>query len=126
MRQRISIKNLNWRTLIIVGAGIIEMFLLMMGGIKMLDFTDSSQFCGQLCHTPMTPEFQTYSISPHSRVTCAQCHVGSGASYFVKSKVSGLPLVIATLFNTYERPIGTSVRNLRRARDTCEQCHWPR
>lgn len=125
MRNRFFNRPLNWRTLIIVAAGVVEMFLLTMGGIKMLEFTDSSEFCGQLCHQPMTPEFNTYQISPHSRVTCAQCHVGSGASYFVKSKVSGLPLVVATVFNTYERPIHTPVRDLRPARDTCENCHWP-
>ncbi|MEW6033418.1 MAG: NapC/NirT family cytochrome c [Chloroflexota bacterium] len=115
----------NWRTLVIVAAGMVEVLLLVFGSIKALEFSDSSEFCGQLCHTVMTPEFKTYQVSPHSRVTCAQCHVGSGASYFVQSKVSGLPLVVATVFNTYERPIPTPVRNLRPARDTCEQCHWP-
>jgi len=116
---------LNWRTLIIVGAGVIEMFLLTLGGIKLLEFTDSAEFCGEICHTPMTPEFKAFTISPHSRVECATCHVGSGASYFVKSKVSGVPLVVATTFNTYPRPIPTPVENLRPARDTCQQCHWP-
>lgn len=125
MRSRFRIKKLNWSTLIIVAAGVIEMFLLMLGGIKMLEFTDSSQFCGQLCHTPMTPEFKAFQISPHSRVECATCHVGSGASYFMKSKVSGIPLIVATVFNTYPRPIPTPVLNLRPARDTCEECHWP-
>ena len=28
-------------------------------------------------------------------------------------------------FNTYSRPIPSPVTNLRPARDTCEQCHWP-
>lgn len=125
MSFRGSFKKLNWRTLIIVAAGVVEMFLLLLGGIKMLEFTDSAQFCGQLCHTPMTPEFKTFTVSPHSRVQCATCHVGSGASYFVKSKVSGVPLFIATTFNTFPRPITTPVRDLRPARDTCEQCHWP-
>ncbi|MBI2858704.1 MAG: NapC/NirT family cytochrome c [Chloroflexi bacterium] len=125
MRTRRSMRDLNWRTLIIVGAGVVEMFLLTLGGIKMLEFTDSSQFCGQICHTPMTPEFKTFTVSPHSRVECATCHVGSGASYFVKSKVSGVPLIVATAFDTYPRPIQTPVENLRPARDTCQECHWP-
>ena len=31
----------------------------------------------------------------------------------------------AVLFNSHERPIPSPVENLRPARDTCEQCHWP-
>jgi hypothetical protein len=32
--------------------------------------------------------------------------------------------VVAATFNTYSHPIPSPVRNLRPARDTCEQCHW--
>jgi hypothetical protein len=73
----------------------------------------------------MYPEYTVYQASPHSRVTCAECHVGSGADYLVRSKISGLPLVIDTLAGTYERPIPTPVENLRPAPETCEQCHRP-
>jgi len=34
------------------------------------------------------------------------------------------PLVSVT-FNTFERPIASPVQDLRPARETCEQCHWP-
>ena len=37
----------------------------------------------------------------------------------------GTRQVFAVAFNTYERPIPSPVRNLRPARETCEQCHWP-
>ena len=30
-----------------------------------------------------------------------------------------------SLFNKYPRPIPTPIENLRPARETCEQCHWP-
>jgi len=33
--------------------------------------------------------------------------------------------VFAVTFNTYPRPIPVPVHNLRPARETCEQCHWP-
>jgi hypothetical protein len=33
--------------------------------------------------------------------------------------------VFAVLLNTHERPIPSPVQNLRPARETCEQCHWP-
>jgi hypothetical protein len=55
-----------------------------------------------------------------------ECHVGSGASWYVKSKMSGLRQVFKTALNTYPRPIQSPVADLRPASQTCEQCHWPR
>jgi hypothetical protein len=86
---------------------------------------DSPQFCGQLCHEVMEPEWAGYQEGPHSRVACVQCHIGPGAPWFVKSKMSGLRQVYAVTFNTHSRPIPSPVHDLRPARDTCEQCHWP-
>ena len=90
-----------------------------------VNYMDSVTFCGQTCHTVMQPEFTAYQNSPHSRVECVKCHIGPGAGWFVKSKMSGLGQVVAVTFNTYPRPIPTPVHNLRPARDTCEACHWP-
>jgi nitrate/TMAO reductase-like tetraheme cytochrome c subunit len=106
-------------------AGAISILLLALGTYQLIEFTDSTAFCGRLCHDVMYPEYTAYQASPHSRVTCAACHVGSGADYLVRSKISGIPLVIDTLAGTYERPIPLPVVNLRPARDTCEQCHRP-
>jgi len=96
------------------------------GSYKAYEFTESTSFCGQLCHTVMIPEFTAYQLSPHARVACADCHVGPGATWFVKSKLSGSRQVFATIFNTFPRPIPTPVHNLRPAQETCEQCHWPK
>jgi hypothetical protein len=90
------------------------------------EFMDSVDFCGKTCHKVMHPEFTAYSNSPHSRVRCVDCHIGPGASWFVKSKLSGARQLLAVTFNTYHRPIPTPVHNLRPSRETCEQCHWPR
>jgi hypothetical protein len=92
---------------------------------KGVEYMDSVPFCGQLCHTVMQPEFAAYEDGPHSRVACVQCHIGPGAPWFVKSKLSGLRQVYAVTFHTYSTPIPTPVTSLRPARDTCEQCHWP-
>ena len=73
----------------------------------------------------MKPEFTAYQNSPHARVECVACHIGPGASWFVRSKLSGLRQVFAVTFHTYETPIPTPVHNLRPARETCEACHWP-
>jgi hypothetical protein len=90
-----------------------------------VEYMDSVKFCGQTCHTVMQPEFVAYSNSPHQRVACVECHIGPGASWFVKSKLSGVRQVFAVTFHTYDRPIPTPVEQLRPARETCEQCHWP-
>jgi nitrate/TMAO reductase-like tetraheme cytochrome c subunit len=88
-------------------------------------FTDSVSFCGQLCHAPMRPEFTAYLDSPHARVPCVACHVGPGASWYVRSKFSGAYQVYAVLSHTYPRPIATPIRALRPVREACERCHWP-
>jgi hypothetical protein len=90
-----------------------------------VNYMDSVTFCGQTCHNVMQPEFTAYQNSPHSKVECVKCHIGPGASWFVRSKLSGVGQVVAVTFNTYPRPIPTPVRNLRPARETCEACHWP-
>ena len=90
-----------------------------------INYMDGVTFCGQTCHTVMQPEYTAYQNSPHSRVECVKCHIGPGAGWFVKSKLSGVGQVIAVTLHTYPTPIPTPVRNLRPARETCEQCHWP-
>jgi hypothetical protein len=90
-----------------------------------VEYMDSVAFCGQVCHSVMKPEFVAYQDGPHSRVTCVQCHIGPGASWFARSKLSGARQVFAVALNTYSKPIPSPVENLRPARDTCEQCHWP-
>ena len=87
-------------------------------------YMEKVSFCGTTCHV-MEPEFTTYQGSPHSRVECVNCHIGAGASWFVRSKLSGVGQVFAVAFNNYPRPIPTPVHNLRPARETCETCHWP-
>ena len=90
-----------------------------------VEYMDSTQFCGQACHSVMKPEATAHQDGPHARVTCVECHIGSGATWFARSKVSGTRQLFAVAFGTYSRPIPSPVQNLRPARDTCEQCHWP-
>jgi hypothetical protein len=95
------------------------------GSYHTYHFTESVTFCGEACHTVMKPERVAYQQSPHARVSCTQCHIGPGATWFVRSKLSGAYQVYAVLAKKYPTPIPTPVKNLRPARDTCEQCHWP-
>lgn len=86
---------------------------------------ETVEFCGETCHSVMHPEHLAYQNSAHSRVACVQCHIGPGASWFVRSKLDGLRQVWHTALDTYHRPIMTPLRTLRPARETCEACHWP-
>ncbi len=103
----------------------IFLFLSAVGSYEAFHFTESVEFCGKLCHEVMAPEFTAYQNSPHARVSCVECHVGSGADWYVRSKLSGLYQVYAVTLGTFPRPIETPITNLRPARETCEKCHWP-
>jgi nitrate/TMAO reductase-like tetraheme cytochrome c subunit len=104
---------------------IIVLFLSTLGSFKAYHITESVEFCGTLCHQVMEPEHTAYQNSPHANVSCVECHVGSGASWYVKSKLSGLHQVYAVLTKTFPTPIETPLHDLRPARETCEKCHWP-
>jgi hypothetical protein len=101
------------------------LFVSAIGSYEAYEYTESVSFCGTVCHSVMHPENTAYQNSPHARVSCVGCHVGPGADWYVRSKMSGLYQVYSVLFNRYSRPIPTPVENLRPAREVCEECHWP-
>ena len=114
------------RLLTLVGVlTFINISILGTAGLKGVEYMDSNQFCGLTCHTVMSPEYTAFLDSPHSRVGCAQCHIGHGAPALVRAKISGTRQLFAVAFGTYSRPIPSPVEHLRPARETCEQCHWP-
>lgn len=103
----------------------INVVILSAATYKGVDTMESTEFCGQACHSVMEPEFTAYQRSAHASVKCVDCHIGPGADWFVKSKLSGAWQVVSVNLDLYPRPIPTPVHNLRPARETCEQCHWP-
>ena len=111
--------------LIFLALTAVNLVILAIGTYKGVEVMDSTPFCGATCHSVMHPEYTTYRRSPHARVECVACHIGPGADWFVKSKLSGSWQVVSVAFNLYPRPIPAPVHNLRPARETCEQCHWP-
>jgi nitrate/TMAO reductase-like tetraheme cytochrome c subunit len=125
---RIDLNDVAQRSAVISFVTFLVVFVMISaaGSYKAYEYTDSVQFCGQLCHTAMNPEFTAYQVSPHARVACVECHVGSGAGSYVKAKWSGTRQAYAAILNTFPRPIPTPVHNLRPAEYTCEQCHWPK
>jgi hypothetical protein len=123
----LDLNNPHSRQSLIVVSIFTFLFLIVsaMGSYEAFNYTESVDFCGKLCHKVMEPEYVTYLHSPHARVACVECHVGEGAGWYVKSKLSGLYQVYSVIFHKYSQPIGTPIKNLRPARETCERCHWP-
>ena len=112
------------RLVIFVVCSVVFLLLTAIGSNRTYHYTESVTFCGQACHTPMKPEFTAYQHSPHARVDCTACHVGPGASAFLKSKINGVNQLIGVLTGDYDRPIKTPIKNLRPAQEICGECHW--
>lgn len=93
------------------------------GGIHTWEYTNSPEFCGTTCHT-MPPQNTVYKESPHSNVTCEECHIGR-ASFWDQAmrKTQGIKETYYEIFKLYEYPI--RAKALRPSLDTCEKCHRP-
>jgi len=124
----IDLNNPRQRTAItiFIGGTILLLIFTAFGSYKAYEYTETDEFCGTVCHSVMEPEYTAYQFSPHARVGCVKCHIGSGAEWYVRSKFSGAYQVYSVIFNKYSRPIATPIENLRPAQETCEQCHWPK
>jgi len=117
-------KTRNW-LLILLGATMVNIVIVAGATYKGVEVMESVEFCGLACHAVMEPEHTAFQRSSHSRLKCADCHIGPGADWFVKSKLDGAWQLVSVAFDLYPRPIPTPLHDLRPARDTCEQCHWP-
>ena len=120
------------RTLVLVFiCGFVIMSLLYaFAGFKTYEYTESDTFCGVLCHSSgqgiHRAENLSYSFSPHAKVGCSTCHVGSGVEYFVLYKVRGMRQLFNLLTGRVPKPIPAPVADLRPAQDVCESCHGPK
>jgi hypothetical protein len=92
------------------------------GGVHAME---SVEFCGQVCHTTMEPQYVAHQAWPHARVACTSCHVGPGAGAFVEAKLAGTRQLFQVMTNRVPRPVPPPADLIRPARDTCEGCHWP-
>lgn len=112
-------------TLIFVAITTVNVVILSGATYTGIHYMESVEFCGLACHSVMEPEHTAHAVGPHSRVSCAGCHIGPGADWFVKSKLDGAWQLVSVNLGLYPKPIPTPLHDLRPARDTCEQCHWP-
>jgi len=125
-RKRAQAAQGRLRRRYLLTAAVLAIIAFFVSGYHLYHFSESIEFCGVQCHSVMQAEYRLHARSSHSHVTCAECHIGAGASWFVKSKLSGLHQVYAVLAKTYSRPISTPIENLRPAVETCEYCHSPK
>ena len=112
-------------TALVLVITVLNVVIVSLAAYSGLHYMDSTEFCGTVCHEVMEPQHLAFENGAHARVGCVQCHIGPGASWFVQSKLSGTRQIFAVTLNTFSRPIPSPVHNLRPARETCEQCHWP-
>ncbi len=126
-RWQIDFSDLRQRRFIFTFAGTGVLFLLLsaFGSYQTYHYSESTQFCGEVCHRAMNPEFAEYQRGAHARVDCVECHIGSGAEWFIKAKINGTHQLVAYTLDNYKRPIATPLKQLRPAQDICEKCHWP-
>ena len=106
-------------------ASFLFIFMSAFGSYRAYEYSESVAFCGKTCHTVMRPEFTAFQSSPHARLRCVDCHVGGGAEWYVRSKITGAYQLYSVTFHKYPKPITSPVHNMRPANETCAQCHWP-
>ncbi len=110
---------------VFAAASVAFLFITALGSYQTYQFTESVQFCGQTCHS-MQPEYVSSEHFAHAKVECVACHVGPGASAYLRTKVNGVKQLYHTVADDYPRPIYVNEVNPRPPQALCEQCHWPK
>lgn len=104
---------------------VVNLVIVSMAAYGGVHYMETREFCGQVCHETMEPQYVAHQTGPHSRVACVECHVGSGAGALVQSKLKGLRQLMLVATNRVPRPVPPPLEVMRPAVETCEQCHWP-
>lgn len=102
----------------------VNLVIVLVAGYGTVQWMESPSFCGQVCHTPMHPQYTAWQNAPHAKVTCVQCHIGEGGSAFVHYKLAGVRQLVHVVTGNYPRPIPGEA-DMRPAGETCGNCHWP-
>ena len=121
----IDLRQPRHRTVLVavVGLTFVNVLIVSAAGVGTVHYMERTEFCGQVCHTTMEPEFKAHQVWPHAQVECVGCHVGPGVGSFIESKVAGSRQLYHLITNQIPRPVPTPVRSLGRTIDTCGGCH---
>jgi nitrate/TMAO reductase-like tetraheme cytochrome c subunit len=104
----------------------VNVVILLVAGYGSLHWMDSPQFCGQVCHEPMHPQFTAWREGPHSRIACATCHIAEGAQGFVTAKLAGTRQLVHVITGNLPRPIPPGAHMPPGAQaESCQSCHRP-
>ena len=104
----------------------VNVVIVLLAGYGTLHWMESPSFCGQVCHTPMHPQFTALQNASHARVACVECHIGEGARGFVRAKLSGVRQLVHVATNSFPRPIPPGAEMPPGAQaQTCAKCHQP-
>jgi len=103
----------------------VNIVIVSLAGYGGVHYMESREFCGQVCHETMAPEFEAHQVWPHASVACTGCHIGPGVGSFVEAKLAGTRQLYHLMRNQVPRPVPAPVRSLGRTTDTCGRCHWP-
>ena len=102
---------------------VVNVAIVSAAGFGAVHYMESTEFCGQACHTTMEPEFTAHQTWAHAQVTCVSCHVGPGAGSFIESKLAGTRQLYHLVTKQVPQPVPTPARSLGRTSDTCSGCH---
>jgi hypothetical protein len=115
------------RMLLFVALTAVNVVIVLLAGYGSLHWMESPSFCGQVCHTPMQPQFTSWEGAPHGRIACVNCHIAEGAAGFVQAKLAGTRQLVQVTTASYPRPIPPGAHMAAGAQaETCTGCHSPR
>jgi hypothetical protein len=104
---------------------IVNIVIVSLGAYGGIHYMESTEFCGQVCHTTMEPEAVAHQAWPHSAIPCTSCHVGPGAGAFVEAKLAGARQLVQVATNRVPKPVPPPAELIQSATVTCQQCHTP-
>lgn len=123
----LDLRNARTRTITILVfvLTVINLVIISVATYGGVHYMETTEFCGQVCHTTMEPEFVAHHNNPHAKVPCVDCHVGPGVDALIESKLAGTRQLWKVLRNDIPMPVPPPTGNRRTKPATCAQCHWP-
>ena len=123
----INLADRRTRTVLagIAALTLVNLAIVSVAGVGVAHYSESNEFCGNVCHTPMEPEVTAHPLGAHSEIDCVQCHVAPGVSGAVTAKMNGTRQLLGVLTGHYSRPIPSPRDRMPVPAETCNGCHRP-
>jgi NapC/NirT cytochrome c family, N-terminal region len=92
-------------------------------GIVGWEYSNSDEFCANMCHSVHPEETIAHKGGSHARVHCVECHMGRNSTLHLMALKPTHAKELWGMIVGHERP--TVATTLRPSREACESCHWP-